>query len=356
MIAVLIKYKHILKWCLLILVIAFVGRFIWESDVEIIGDYLRQMPGTFGMLIALSFGAYLCATIAWRLCMGADGRRASLSQLFMVRHIGEVLSVFNPTSVIAGETLKAYYLSKNSISNQTAVSSILISRILIILSAIMMIVISAVYLTSQAVDLTDRMPLVAIVGSMIVAFGYMLARLLLHSKLYLYRLLKALQTKVGTKYISDPVIENIREINQTSYTFYHSHRTAFVMAFVLSAIHWALGAAEFYVILQALDSDISLINALAIEMGVILFKTVGAIVPGQIGVEEYANKVMLGMIGIVSNEVWLVVSIMRRARQLFWVAVAFVFYLLLRKNKEDQSATDLRNLPNQSTSSPPKST
>ncbi len=43
-----------------------------------------------------------------------------------------------------------------------------------------------------------------------------------------------------------------------------------------------------------------------------LFKAAGAIVPGQIGVEEYGNKVMLDVIGIVSNEIWLVVTLIRR--------------------------------------------
>lgn len=66
-------------------------------------------------------------------------------------------------------------------------------------------------------------------------------------------------------------------------------------------------------------------------MGVIVFKTVGAIVPGQIGVEEYGNKVMLDAIGIVSNEVWLVVTLMRRGRQLFWLLIAGIFTLIITK-------------------------
>ena len=61
----------------------------------------------------------------------------------------------------------------------------------------------------------------------------------------------------------------------------------------------------------------------------------GAIVPGQLGVEEYANKIMLETVGIVNNEVWVVVSILRRARQLFWVVIAGIFYLIMGKNKNN---------------------
>ncbi|MFT6338741.1 MAG: hypothetical protein ACJATI_005518, partial [Halioglobus sp.] len=128
-----------------------------------------------------------------------------------------------------------------------------------------------------------------------------------------------------------------KEINLEAHTFYSHNKGKFFWAFLLSVIHWILGAAEFYLILKVLGFDISVVNAIAIEMGVILFKTIGAIVPGQVGVEEYANKVMLGAVGIAGNEVWLVVSIMRRARQLFWVGIAGVFYFFMGKNSKTQS-------------------
>ena len=66
-------------------------------------------------------------------------------------------------------------------------------------------------------------------------------------------------------------------------------------------------------------------------MGVSLFKTIGMIVPAQIGVEEYGNKVMLDVIGVVSNEIWLVVTLMRRGRQLFWLLIAGIFTMIISK-------------------------
>ena len=75
-------------------------------------------------------------------------------------------------------------------------------------------------------------------------------------------------------------------------------------------------------------------------MGVILFKTIGSVVPGQLGIEEYGNKVMLDAIGIKSNEVWLVVSLMRRARQLFWVLVAGIFWLVTSRTSNNKELND----------------
>lgn len=318
-------------------VLIFVGQFIRQTNFQEIGDYLEKMPFTFLGILGLSLIAYVSATLAWRLCLGDESEKASIGQLFMMRHVGEMLSVFNPTSVVAGETLKAHYLKRQGISIENSISSILMSRILIILSAVLLMLLSGIYLIGNIYGAHKNMMLMLLTALIICGFGYLLARFLLHSKLYLASRIKKLQYKFGNKYITDRLCESIENINRTSYLFYKYNRSKFVLAFMLSLIHWVFGAAEFYVILKTLGFESSLINALAIEMGVILFKTLGAVVPGQVGVEEYANKVMLGMIGIASNEVWLVVSILRRARQLFWVVVAGVFYWIIARNKIGQS-------------------
>ncbi|MFT4536110.1 MAG: hypothetical protein ACJA1A_002870 [Saprospiraceae bacterium] len=325
------KYKNVIKWGLLVLVLAFVGQFVWNSNLEVIGGYLRKMPFTFLGVVGLSFFAYLSATIAWRLCMGNDGDKTGILQLFMIRHVGEMLSVFNPTSVIAGETLKAHYLAKNGMDNKRSISSILLSRILIILSALLLIILSSLYLIFGVLGDNQGLPIIIMALIVIGGFGYLLARFLLHSKLYLHKAVSKLQRRFGNKYITDKLLDAIKEINLEAHTFYSHNKGKLFWAFLLSVIHWIFGAAEFYLILKVLGFDISVVNAIAIEMGVILFKTVGAIVPGQVGVEEYANKVMLEAVGIAGNEVWLVVSIMRRARQLFWVGIAGVFYFFMEK-------------------------
>jgi len=325
------KYKNAIKILLLLIVLSFIGQFIWHTDFEQIGGYLRKMPYTFIGIIGLSFFAYLAATISWQLCLGEDSDKASIGQLFMMRHVGEMLSVFNPTSVVAGETLKAHYLGKRGISIQHSISSILMSRILIILSAFLLMLLSSLYLIVMTYGADQHLIFVILGVAILAGFGYLLARFLLHSKLYLSRSVAALQKRLGQKYISDTICASVEEINRTAYIFYNHNRGKFTIAFLLSILHWILGAAEFFLILKVLGFEVSLLNALAVEMGVILFKTAGAIVPGQIGVEEYANKIMLGIIGIASNEVWLVVSIMRRARQLFWVGVAAFFYWIIGK-------------------------
>jgi uncharacterized protein (TIRG00374 family) len=336
MIAFYKKYKNVIKVILLLLVLAFVGQFVFLTDFNEIGKLLKKMPLIFVGILGASFLAYLCAALAWQLCLGAEHKKTSISQLFMMRHVGEMLSIFNPTSIVAGETLKAHYLNKQGISPENSISSILMSRILIVLSAILLLLLSTIYLIVNIYGAGENLILGILAAVLIGGFGYLLARFLLHSNLYFSKAMNKLQDKFGDKYITPKICQTVEDINKTCYRFYNENHSKFILAFVLSVVHWLLGAAEFYLILEALGYDCSVLNAVTIEMGVILFKTIGAVVPGQVGVEEYGNKVMLEMIGIAGNEVWVVVSIMRRARQLFWVVIAFIFYWLINRLNKSQ--------------------
>jgi len=326
------KYKTILKFILLALVIAAIGNFIWHTNFNEIVDYLKKMPFTFVGLIIMSFSAYMMATLSWKLCLDEHDDKVSLWNLFMMRHVGEMLTVYNPTSIVAGEGLKIFYLEKNNVPRQAAVSAIFLSRILLILSAIFLMILSLLYLFSKVLISTSGLVMIIIVALVVGLFGYLLARFLIHSNLYLSRLLIRLQKRFGKKIFSDTLIESGKEVNQACHLFYKKNKGKFLLGFLFSLLHWILGAAEFYLIIKVLGVDISFINAIAIESGVILFKTIGAIVPGQIGVEEYANKIMLESVGVHSNEIWLVVSIMRRARQIFWLAVATLFHYFIKRS------------------------
>lgn len=323
------KYQQFFKIGLLIIVLALIVRFISSIDFDTLKTYLADMPMSFVGVIMVSFLAYLSASMAWQLCLGSQRKKTALYEIFMIRHVGEMLSLFNPTSIVAGESLKAIYLSKKGIDKRHSVSSILLSRVLIILSAILLIVISVLYLMLGLMGDSEGLVYIVLVGIILIIGGYLLARFLLHSNMYFGKLVEKIQRRTGWSFITDKIVSSSYEVNQIASEFYKNHKISFIVAFLLSVVHWIFGAAEFYIILRALNVDVSVINAIAVEMGVILFKALGAVVPGQIGVEEYGNKVMLDVIGITSNAIWLVVSLMRRARQLFWLGVAGIFALII---------------------------
>ena len=113
-----------------------------------------------------------------------------------------------------------------------------------------------------------------------------------------------------------------------------NHKKVLFLSGVFALLHWVFGGLEFYLILKFLGLKVSVLQALLVDLGVVLFKAAGAFVPGQLGVEEYGNKIMLAFIGIPAEEIWVTASVLRRARQLFWIVFAVIVYFLVFKRQE----------------------
>ncbi len=324
------KYRRLIVSVLFVSVLILVGRFVSNIDFRMLRRYLNEMPGMFALVIGSSFVAYLFSTIGWRLCMGVDGRKITLAEAFRIRHVGEMLGTFNPTSVIAGDTFKISFLSKSGLPTENGVSSILLMRMINLFSTILLMTVSIIYLTFGKFGDKDQFILFVMIV-MAVALCLFLAKYFLDEKLYFGKTVEKIRKKTKWTFLTPKIVESCYETNTIAARYFRTNKSKFTLAFVLIALHWMLGALEFFIVLKTLGMEVSFIDAVSVEMGVIIFKSLGTIIPGQLGVEEYGNKVLLDVIGINSNEIWLIVSLVRRSRQLFWLAIAGVFLIIITK-------------------------
>jgi uncharacterized protein (TIRG00374 family) len=128
--------------------------------------------------------------------------------------------------------------------------------------------------------------------------------------------------------------KNLIEIDREIVEFYQTKKMHFLAAFALSVLHRIVGAMEFYVILYFLGFNVSPLACVTMDIGVTVFKTLGAFVPGQIGFEEYGNKMMLDFVNVPGGEIWITVSILKRARQLFWIGCGVISFYFVMKTKK----------------------
>lgn len=298
------------------------------------------MPAMMGGVIFASLLAYVSSTTAWWLCLGNERSKITFFELFAFKHIGEMLTIFNPTGIIAGDGLKAAYIFQKGIDKKEGLSSILLSRVLIFLSGIFLLVISVVYLAIDKIGYDETILFLLTTVGLIGLLGFFLAKFMLHENLYFGSFICWLKSKKFFSFITDKSIASAYEVNKLLSDYFRYNKAGFSAVFLLSASQWFFGALEFFIILRMLAIPVGYPDALAIEMGVIFFKTIGAVVPGQIGIEEYGNKVMLETIGVQSNEIWLVVTLMRRARQLFWLGIAGIFIFFISLNNQKSSLDD----------------
>jgi uncharacterized protein (TIRG00374 family) len=326
--------RHVIRASGLALGIFLIYWFASRSPLTGIWDQLKSVNVRFVYLIGVTFIAYLMVTLAWKLSFYRYPGHLSTGALFIIRQIGESLAQINPTNVIAGEALKAMLLKRRRIPYKDSIVSLTISRFLVLFSALSLITIG-IFL------FFDRFRFMAGSSSLVAAIGLLFALLVL----LLYRLgngkgilslpvklLAALKRRYPASKRLEDSIARMNEVDGELVDFYKTKKTNFILAFLLSFGSWLMGAMEFFVILYLLGLEASFLSCVAIEIGVMVFKALGAFVPGQIGVEEYASKLMLEFVNVPGAGVWITVSILRRARQLFWIGVGFVaFILIIRK-------------------------
>lgn len=325
------KTKKILQFGFVVILLAVVVNFVLQTDLKAMGQYIKEAPELLLWLIGFSFFGHLTGAIAWQLCLGEDLPKIKLYDLFRTRLVCENISLFNPTNVIAGDGLKVVLLKKMAGIEKNAVSSVLLSRVLMIISAIAMMLLSMVYLFANvSEELLSTWSLVIILGVGLLII-FLFVHLLVSSKMYLVKLIGALSKTWLSRWITEDTKSRFIDINSTMIDYYRKSKLKLLAALVISGLHWGFGAAELYVILLHFGGDISLMDAVSMEMGILGFKSAGAFVPGQIGVEEYANKVMLGLVGIASNEIWLTTSVLRRVKQIFWLALAGLLSISIYK-------------------------
>ena len=304
--------------------------FLSQVDFEIVVQYLSQVGWRFGWTILVTGVAYALAAYAWLLCFTTTPTHLSFSKLFVMRQVGETLAVINPTSIVAGEASKIMMLRNQGVEYKEGVVSILLSRSLIFLSMFALLLLGA-FLLFQTFDFFgNTMSQILFLIIMLVGFIGLLFSLV-SSKLYLYRLVYFMTTPFSFLKNKNWLVQ-LKEVNQELHQFYLHHKGKLLLAFLFTLIHWILGGVEFYVLLNLLEIKVSIFDVILLEIGVAVVKVLGAFIPGQIGIEEYGNKLMLGIIGISDGGVWVAISVLRRARQLVWLVIGGVLFLFIYKN------------------------
>lgn len=301
---------------------------MYQVDFDLVASSLQQVGWRFLWILLVTYSAYYMATVAWALCMHRSLTQLPLNKLYVYRLVGETLALINPTSIIAGESSKIFLLKDVGFTAKEGVVSIMLSRVLIIMSMMALLLISIAFYFQEFMSTSDQFELqFGIVGLLFFCIiGLFL--MLVHPSLYLSHLFDFIARVIPWSILQSQK-DNIRKINQELHYFYRDKKVQLIGALGLSTGHWLMGALEVYLILAFLGLPISFAAAMMIEMGVVLVKSAGAFIPGQVGIEEYGNKLMLDLVGASAPGLWLTVSILRRARQLFWLMIGGICFLVI---------------------------
>ncbi|RKE56633.1 lysylphosphatidylglycerol synthase transmembrane domain-containing protein [Sphingobacterium detergens] len=323
----LITSRQLIKAVFLLLILTSMVIFVIHSDLSALKKELSTIGYRFIFIVFTTLVAYLFGTLAWWVCLGPSKKKINIFELFAVRQIGETVGLFNPTSIIAGDLLKAELITRYDIPLQQGLSSVAISRITAILSQLSIFLLAMIWLMLSPLK-----------NEVMQYTGYAIyvvcAVLLLFVVLIFYWLVSTKtppkNNSADTSFVSKAK-NQLQKLLWDTKDFYQQQNKVFWYSYLLFALHWLIGSLEFYLILKFLAVDVRVIHGLILDMSVILFKSAGAFIPGQLGVEEISNKLLLSMIGISGGSIWLSVSLLRRGRQVFWTAIGAIFYLCIKR-------------------------
>lgn len=312
--------------------------FIRQTDLDKVVRLLQVIGLGYCYIILVTLVAMLMGTVAWIYTFEKEAiAHLSFFKLFTIRLVGENIGLLNPSNILGGDAYKGYQLSKEGVPYHKSTSSLLLSRMIMMITQIITFIIAAV-LFAIIVEGSDQL-------KWITAGAVILILLLIGSSYVVIRfgLTSGVTRRLLARFGWGSLLYKFKKIYVQLRSLYRGQMKRFYKAVGFNVLNWLVGSLEFWLIFYFMSSQITVLDALLVDQGVLVLKSFGAFIPGQIGVEEFANKIMLSIIGIKATGLWVAASIVRRSRQLFWIVVSAILYVVINQvNKSRYSlATQL---------------
>ena len=320
--------KRILKVFFAISLLVCFIFYLKATDVGASVRLIMQLGIQSSFILLFTFLAYLFGTLGWSYCIDSSSK-SSLMQLFIIRHTGNTITLFNPASAIAGEFFNARMLIKKGVDESNAYKSVVLSRLLMTFSQLFLFFMLLIW---YFLFFPNRFS----IGTKLFFYGGFFF-LLLTCLFFLVILLKTGRffKKENKTKKWEKVVGRMREIHFLLAEHIRRRPKATMLAFFFFCLQWFLNSLELFFILSFFKYNITVWESLFLDTSIILLKSTVSFIPGQLGFEELINRFSLHLVGIDSPEVWLSVSVLRRSRQLIWTGLALFFYLSLKKQKRE---------------------
>lgn len=321
--------KKIFKIILSLAILSSLVVFIGHIDLNAVLREVANIGWNLLWIIVITGLAYLLGTAGWQNCFIEKPLRTSLWQLFCIRHIGETIGLFNPTSIIGGDYIKTVLLKSTGTSEQEILNSVLISRFLTIITQFSLFGVTGFWFLMSSFNQNIPEQLLTVLWALVITFFCI--------PLIIFFILKKSKELQVTSTLSWKVFRTlsirIQTILNAVLTFHQNQPNKCYRAYFYFFLHWTVGALELFLILYFSGITIPIILSQFMDMGIVIVKSFGAFIPAQIGVEEFGNKILLTSAGIYTVQIWLIIALIRRSRQVFWIVFGFLAYLALKKGR-----------------------
>jgi glycosyltransferase 2 family protein len=285
---------------------------------EALGAAARAL-GWSSLLVCLPFALIMAVdTLGWRYAFAHD--RVPFLRLVAARMAGEALNVMTGVAPIGGDAVKVWLL-RPQVPYQESVASVLIARTTLTLSQALFLLAGVAAALALAIDTRlTRAMLWLLVAELIGAGGFLAVQVagLLSRGARLLGRFKKLQALAAAE-----------NLDRTLQSFYRREWRRFGLSVGFHLLGWFMGVLETWLFLKVLQIPASLGTALVIETLGSAVRFATFFVPGSLGALEGANTVAFAALGF-GSQAGLAFSLLRRLRQVVWIALGVLVLLLAR--------------------------
>jgi hypothetical protein len=331
----LLRHIKILQIFFLILGLALFCYIIYSVGFrQILGSI--SLVGGFGFFVIILASAvrHLLRSLAWLHCIEEDHRQIRLFDLFNVRLAGDAVRLLSFTGPLLGETSKAVLIRKR-LPMVHGMSSIIVENLTYTLGAIFVIISGLILLminfsTKTSVKIMSAVLSVCMLAT-IIGIQYAISRRI---KAFT-RFCDWLHRKTGIQWFGTQAV-SVSDTEDKIHDFYKRRGSTFYLVLLLEIAAHFVNIFEIYLILYFIGVNATFMAAYIIEATMKIVNILFFFVPGQIGVLEGSNAILLKMLGLgVSAGVTL--SLIEKIRTIFWAGYGLLIWMLAFREKVKSS-------------------
>jgi putative membrane protein len=309
--------------------------FLWilrQVGLEETLTQVRQVGWSFPFLLLPSVVMALFFSIGWWLTLPPG---VPLGHLFLIRAAGEAVNLITPFAYLGGEPLKASLLRPLGVSFSDGLASVVVTKTLTAFAYCLFIFLGV----SIALPRTQEFAS-ALVGGLAVGLFLALSVLILYYGqtrglfLLLHRLVYRLGVR-GEAWMAKR--EGLEILDGRIATLYRSRRLL-IWCLLFSFVGWLATAVEAYAFLWAMGDRVDVPTAMTIQALLLGIKAATFFIPANLGAQE-AGAVLIFLGLGMSAEAAMAFSLLRRAREILWVALGLLVLTWTGRPEQEELRT-----------------
>lgn len=310
---------------MLVVGVVTLGLIVADNDPAAILASITQLG--WGWALLLGFPAVLVVafdTLGWRFAFRQD--RVDFATLASARLAGEAINMTTPTAALGGEAVKAWLLQGRAPLDE-AVSSVIVAKTTITIGQGLLLLLGVVLAwTSVAADSRILVAMQWLVGLEVAALAFFVIAQTRGLMAFGGRLLG----RAGLRRFEGH--EGLGRVDRALAAFYREQPGRLALSIACHFVAWLLGALEAWLMLWLLGSPVSLVTATVIEAFGTGIRFATFVVPASLGVLEGGYALTFAALGLGSTA-GVSFSLVRRVREIVWVAVGLLLFALLRPSQ-----------------------